>query len=191
MEGITMKNNDKDLIDEAFSEMESLKTVVEQLQRDIAELKKIIQLKPVQTKKPVAGSQRGQKPSASNNLPEDWQYSTITQEVVDAVVSSTGVKSAAEKLDIPEKHLSKLLKESGVPHFYGEKWAVALKRAISGQEAVDTFTYPEKWIEKKEKIKKYYTENGITKTRQLLSDDEMSPSLAQAGRFLQLYCEDL
>lgn len=191
-----MKNNDKDLIDEAFSEMESLKTAVEQLQKDIAELKKFLFSSYTQSKKPVAGSQqtvagsqRGQKTSTS--LPEYWQYPTITQEIVDAVVSSTGVKAAAAKLDMPEKSLSRLLKESGVPHLYGEKWAFALKRAISGEEAVDTFTYPKKWIEKKEKVKKYYNNNGLIETRQFLSNSEMSPSLSQVGRFLQRYCEDL
>lgn len=176
-----MTNND--LIDEAFSEMENLKTVVEQLQRDMAELKQILQLKPT-----VAGSQRGQKPSSSKSLPEGWQYPTITEEIATAVISSNGLKAAAEKLDTNPKDLTNLLNESGVPHLYGEKWAIALKRAVAGKEPIDTFIYPEKWIEKKDKIKKYYNDNGMAKTRQLLTNSEMSPSLSQVGRFLQLYC---
>jgi hypothetical protein len=64
----------------------------------------------------VAGSQRGRKPSVSPTLPSEWKYDTITQEIVNAVLSFPGIREAADTLQIPEKELSALLKESGIPH---------------------------------------------------------------------------
>lgn len=134
----------------------------------------------------VAGLQRGRKPSAkkpSITLPSEWKYPTITQEIVDAVLSSPGLRGAAEAVEIPEKELTALLKESGVPHLFGEKWSVAIKRAISEEEVVDKFTYPEEWFEKKERIKAHADKYKLSATAKKLD----APS-AVVGRFIQRYC---
>jgi hypothetical protein len=131
----------------------------------------------------VAGSQRGRKPSVSPTLPSEWKYDTITQEIVNAVLSFPGIREAADTLQIPEKELSALLKESGIPHLYGERWSVAIKRAISGEETVDKFTYPEKWFEKKEKIKAHAEKYGLKETAK-----KLDCNFTIVGRFIQTQC---
>lgn len=131
----------------------------------------------------VAGSQRGRKPSASPTLPSEWKYNTITQEIVNAVLSSPGLRSAAEAVEIPEKELTALLKESGIPHLFGEKWSVAIKRAISGEEVVDKFTYPEEWFEKKERIKAHSEKYGLKETAK-----KLDCNFSVVGRFIQTQC---
>lgn len=134
----------------------------------------------------VAGLQRGRKPSAkkpSTTLPSEWKYPTITQEIVNAVLSSPGLRGAAEAVEIPEKELTALLKESGIPHLFGEKWSVAIKRAISEEEVVDKFTYPEEWFEKKERIKAHSEKYGLKETAK-----KLDCNFNVVGRFIQTQC---
>ena len=135
----------------------------------------------------VAGLKRGHKPTASKSssvrVPADWKYSTVTQEIVDAVLANPGLRSAAESLGMHEKNLSTLLKESGVPHLFGEKWSVALKRAISGSEVEDKFSYPEDWFEKKEKIKAHVEKYSLKETAQ-----KLNTNYTILGRFIKMHC---
>ena len=134
----------------------------------------------------VAGLKRGRKPAASKPstaLPPEWKSETITQEIVDAVLSHPGVAGAAASIGMPETELKKALAESGIPHLYGEKWSVALKRAISGEEVVDNFTYPEDWFEKKDRIKAHAEKYKISETAKKLD----APTMV-VGRFIQLHC---
>lgn len=134
----------------------------------------------------VAGLKRGRKPAASKpstTLPPEWKYPTITQEIVDAVLSHPGVAGAAASIEMPEADLKKALAESGIPHLYGEKWSVALKRAITGSEVVDNFTYPDEWFEKKEKIKAHAEKYKLSETAK-----KLNVPIMVVGRFIELHC---
>jgi len=144
---------------------------VEALQEEIAALKNT---KPVQSKKAAAGSLK---------LPADWAYPTVTEEIVNAVLSSVGLKEAAASLGMTDKKLTELLQTSGVPHLFGEKWSVALKRALNNEPIEDKFEYPEDWFEKKEKIKAHLEKYNLTQTSQKLN----APRHV-VGRFVQLHC---
>ena len=116
-------------------------------------------------------------------LPENWDYPKITQNIVDAVCSKPGIRDAAAALSMTEKELSEILKSSGITHLYGEKWSVALKRAIAGELPEDSYTYPEEWFEKKEKIKAHAENFKITATAK-----KLEAPVNVVGRFIQLHC---
>lgn len=111
------------------------------------------------------------------------KYPGITQEIVNAVLSNPGLKGAATALNTTEKKLNLLLRESGIPHLYGEKWSVALKRAIAENPVEDTYTYPEEWFEKKEKIKEHAEKFKISETAK-----KLKAPVNVVGRFIQLHC---
>lgn len=144
---------------------------VEALQEEIAALKGT---KPVQSKKATAGSHK---------LPADWTYPTVTEEIVNAVLNSVGLKEAAASLGMTDKKLTELLQTSGVPHLFGEKWSVALKRALNNEPIEDKFEYPEDWFEKKEKIKAHLEKYNLTQT-----SAKLNAPRNVVGRFVQLYC---
>lgn len=146
---------------------------VENLQMEIADLK---------------GRSGVSKPSTSlgkdvTSLPQDWKYSTVTALIVNAVLTSKGTKEAAASLSMTHAELQKILKDSGIPHMYGEKWSTAIKRALSGETAEDNFTYPEDWFEKKEKIVRYFEKHKLMATAKKLE----APPLV-VGRFIEMYC---
>lgn len=147
---------------------------VEALQEDIATLKGT---KVVQSRKPAAGSHK---------LPADWKYPTVTQEIVDAVLNSVGLKDAAASLGLTDKKLTELLQKSGVPHLFGEKWSIALKRAINNEPIEDKFEYPEEWFEKKEKIKAHIEKYNLTQT-----SAKLEAPRHVVGRFVQLHCQEI
>ncbi len=73
-------------------------------------------------------------------LPEDWPYPKLTAEICTAIINSTGIAAAAEKLDMERADLDNIVR--CLPHLYGERWSVALKRALANEPIVDPFTYP-------------------------------------------------
>jgi len=143
---------------------------VETLQEEVASLKGQAPVK----RKTVAGSVQ---------LPESWAYPSVTSSIVNAVLANPGLKDAAAQLGMKESDLKKCLETSGIFHMYGEKWSVAIKRAIAGEPAEDTFEYPEKWFENKEKFREYVEEHGVSKAAEKLEKPRFV-----VGRFIQLHC---
>ena len=112
----------------------------------------------------------------------------LSEKVIEAILSSKGVKDAAEKLGWADSVLTQTLKNSNIPHMYGETWKVAIRRVIDGSPMLDNFTYPDEWFEPatKIKIKKAWTEKGPSYCK-----EKLGKPMNVVGRFVQLYCEDV
>jgi hypothetical protein len=83
-----------------------------------------------------------------NGLPHFWSFPGVSKVVVLAVLQNTGVGTAADELNLLSDDLYKILHNSGIQHFHGEKWTLALRRALNQEDAVDAFVYPEEWKKK-------------------------------------------
>lgn len=138
-------------------------------------LKRVELLEALMTPQAVASVQQ---PTIVAGLEE---FPTLTKEILDAVCDSTGMKAAAIKLDMTTTQLEKILIASGVPHLYGEKWSVSLKRVRDKLPLVDNFTYPKELYEKKERMLKWWKEKKSFK--HMAEQLELPQSVV--GRFLQ------
>ena len=114
----------------------------------IAALEALLAEKPKLATRKKPGS-----PIPEIELPEGWEYPTITAKIAAAVVSSNGIQAAAYSLLITKAELDTLLRRSGLLHPYGEKWSVTMKRALGyGSQEIKPIPVPEEWPEKLDKI---------------------------------------
>lgn len=134
---------------------------------------RIATLEALLAEKPKLATRK--KPGSSElELPEEWNYPTITAEIARAVVSNNGLQAAANSLDMDKKELELLLKLSGIVHTYNEKWRVTMRRAL-GYIAV-----PEDWHERLEEILEKVRETNLKETAEWLETGRT----ALLGRFL-------
>jgi hypothetical protein len=128
--------------------------------KEIAELKALFAEKPE-----IATRKKPGSPIPEIELPEGWEYPTITAKIAAAVVSSRSLPDAAASLLITRAELDNLLLHSEIIHPYSEKWSVTMKRALGyGPQEIKPIKVPEDWPGKSDKILERVRQTGLKAT---------------------------
>ena len=162
-------------------------TYIEDLEAKYQAVLKRLEVLEARILPPVVKPVKPMEPVEHEAVAGPWQYPTITQTIIDAVCGSNGLDPAAVKLGMKRAELYKILKESGLPHYYGEKWSFAIKRVVDNKPFVDTYTYPDSLYEKKEGIIKWLNKDPENNTRAKAAV-KLGVPLRVLQRFLQVEC---